>query len=280
MALKSKIKNIVLRVESSFCKMYMLILKFINRKKYRNKSHNSEELIIVSLTSWKMRINSVGRTIESILHNSVIPDKIVLNLSSLEFPQKELDLPQDLIDFIEKGKLELSWQPDNTKAFKKFIPTLKKYPNDVIIAIDDDFIYPRGFIEMFIEMHKKYADNPLVGKANIVYDVIAHCGCASLIKSSYFGTYLDLLIDDKVIEMGMDDIFYTYCATMNCVKYKYVGKLFYTNMTPNDPVCSLSGNSKYTNFDEAAYLINKIRSLYHIDIRNMDRPLFSFLHRF
>ena len=50
--------------------------------------------IIVSMTSWKKRIQNVAKVVYSIYMNSVKPDKIELNLSSDEFINKEEDLPE------------------------------------------------------------------------------------------------------------------------------------------------------------------------------------------
>jgi hypothetical protein len=48
--------------------------------------------IIVTMTSWTKRIKNVERTIATILDNSVLPEKIIINLSTSEFPNKEASL--------------------------------------------------------------------------------------------------------------------------------------------------------------------------------------------
>lgn len=62
--------------------------------------HDKE--FIVSLTSWKNRINIVHNAIESIMNQTVKPDKIVLNLSLDEFPSGNDELPDNLISLIDK----------------------------------------------------------------------------------------------------------------------------------------------------------------------------------
>ena len=68
--------------------------------------HDKE--FIVSLTSWKKRIDIVHNAIESIMNQTVKPDKIVLNLSLDEFPSGNDELPENLTSLIDNG-LEIGW---------------------------------------------------------------------------------------------------------------------------------------------------------------------------
>ncbi len=106
--------------------------------------HDKE--FIVSLTSWKNRINIVHNAIESIMNQTVKPDKIVLNLSLDEFPSGNDELPDNLISLIDKC-LEIGWVKKNSRSFKKLIPTLDKYREAIVMTVDDDIVYPQDFIE-------------------------------------------------------------------------------------------------------------------------------------
>lgn len=270
------ILTILKRLLNSFncwvCSSYLQIKKQKNHRRFTKEMH--EEHVIISMTSWKMRIGNVPLTVDSLLRNTIIPNQIVLNLSIEEFPLRERNLPQELLNYVNDGIVEILWQKGNTKSFKKIIPTLQKYPFDIIIAIDDDFIYPSDFIETFVKMHQVYPCNPLSGNHAIVNETKAHCGCSSLVKSEFFGQYIEELIDEKIIEIGMDDVFYTFCAALNKAPYLYVGKLFYFNMLPNNPIESLSAKSKYNNFDMSNYLIEKIHKKYKINASNLSRLKF------
>ena len=50
-------------------------------------------VIVVTMTSWKKRIDYVSISILSLLKQTVKPRSIELNLSEEEFPNKENDLP-------------------------------------------------------------------------------------------------------------------------------------------------------------------------------------------
>ncbi len=112
--------------------------------------------LIVSLTSFPFRIPTLHITINSLLNQTMKPDKIILQLSEDEFPNKEGDLPENLLSLREKG-LIINWNKGNTRSYKKLIPTLKQYPNDIIITVDDDFIYDKNLIKL---LWKAYEKNP------------------------------------------------------------------------------------------------------------------------
>lgn len=121
--------------------------------------------IIISMTSYPKRIKYVAKAFASILMTSV--DKslyhCVLTLSLLEFPNKIQDLPQDLQILINNNLIEIIWTEDNTKSHKKLMPTLKKYPNNPILVIDDDVYRTEQWLNAFINDHKKYPNDIIVG---------------------------------------------------------------------------------------------------------------------
>ena len=53
--------------------------------------------VVVTMTSWPKRIGNCHWVVKSILNNTVKPDAVYLNLSVAEFPNKDADLPKDLV---------------------------------------------------------------------------------------------------------------------------------------------------------------------------------------
>ena len=52
------------------------------------------------------------------------PTKIILNLAEEEFPNKENDLPKDLVVEAKNNPLfEIYWIKENTTVWKKILPT-------------------------------------------------------------------------------------------------------------------------------------------------------------
>ena len=105
-------------------------------------------MVIVSMTSWVKRIKYVKSVAESIMNNTVQPDRLYLNLSRKEF--EGIELPQDLIDYFKSDeRLVINWvEGENTKSMKKIFPILQ-YLNDddIIIDADDDILFPNDLIE-------------------------------------------------------------------------------------------------------------------------------------
>lgn len=192
----------------------------------------STEKIVVSLTSWTPRLCNLPIVLSSIFEQTLSPDIVVLNLSEGEV------LPRDIEVFLLNHQVTINFVP-NTKVYKKLIPTLIKYPNDCVIVIDDDWIYPAQMIQEFIEMHAKYPDNPISGKKEICGGIPMHCGCASLTKASFFD---DLsLIDEQIMnKCKSDDMVYSYFASKSGHPYVWTNREYYLNMTP------YNSNNAYT----------------------------------
>lgn len=109
--------------------------------------------IVVSLTTYSYRIKDVYLTIESLLNQSVKPDRIILWLADDEY---DMDIiPGTLKRQISRG-LEVKFCKD-LKSYKKLIPTLDECPDDIIITIDDDIMYPIDFVE---GLYYEYLKNP------------------------------------------------------------------------------------------------------------------------
>lgn len=110
------------------------------------KKYNNEKAII-SLTSWKTRINTVSKTLFSLIKQC--PGfHIVLCLSEEEFPTKELELPEDLMLFVNLNHIELLWTNVNCSIYKI---TKEKYKNEIVIVINSDKIILDNSIQKIYE---------------------------------------------------------------------------------------------------------------------------------
>ena len=167
----------------------------------------SEEEIIISLTTWSARINNLPVVLKSILEQTVKADKIIVNLAYHEY------IPNVVLVFLESNGIEVFYT-DDTKVYKKFIPTLKRYPNACVINIDDDLIYPPTLIEDFISVHKQCPNNPICGNHTFLFDHYCHCGEASLTKLEYFGSYINEIDSELMASCSSSDIVFTYLATL------------------------------------------------------------------
>lgn len=220
------------------------------------------ERLIVSLTSYSKRIGNIPVVLETIFQQTVLPDFVVLNLAEGE------RIPEDVQHYIETHPIEILWGPD-TKVYKKLLPTLRKYPDDCVISIDDDFLYPKGMIEDFMTTHHKYPNCPISGNRDVYKGFQCHCGCASLMKLSYLGKYVDC-IDERVMEScPSDDIVYSFFVNKNGHSYVRTHEMYFTNMK------SYNEGEGYTVMtcvgkgicDSYNYLVNRFGDL-NISMRN------------
>ena len=92
--------------------------------------------------------------IQTILNQTRRPDLTVLYLATEEFPRKEDDLPRELLA-LRSDRFEIRWTK-NIRSYKKLIPALKDFPDDIIVTFDDDLIYPNVLIERLLVGYKEH----------------------------------------------------------------------------------------------------------------------------
>lgn len=109
--------------------------------------------VIVSLTTHPARINSVHQTISTLLNQTVKPDRVILWLATPQFVNKSL--PESLTA-LENYGLRIHWYEEDIKSYKKLIPSLKIFPESIIITADDDIFYPANFVESLYNQYLKY----------------------------------------------------------------------------------------------------------------------------
>lgn len=112
------------------------------------------EDLIVSLTSFPKRIDTVHIVIKSILNQTVLPGKIYLWLADEQFPNKRKDLPLKLLR-LESERFEIRFC-DDLKSHKKYYYTMLENPNCIIVTIDDDVIYDEDLLETLLSSYTEW----------------------------------------------------------------------------------------------------------------------------
>lgn len=129
-------------------RIYTPHFKPVNRQR-----KDGEERVIVSLTSYGRRVNDVlVFSIYSLLNQTYRPDEIVLWLDRDNWSDEKL--PVRLSHLKEKGLLTVRYC-DDLRSFKKLVPAIETYPNDIIITVDDDLYCRHNMIERLVEAHKQ-----------------------------------------------------------------------------------------------------------------------------
>lgn len=178
--IKNNIEKIIFRIKINNYKL--LRINFLEEETINNVESGIilekyfEQNVIISLTTYSKRINTVYLTIESLFQQICRANKIILWLDEEEFSMK--NIPFSLKKLIKRG-LEIRFYP-NIRSYKKLIPTLRLYPNDIIITVDDDYIYPSDFISNFLDEYNKNKD--------IIY---YYCGNKIKIKNKKIEKYIN-----------------------------------------------------------------------------------------
>lgn len=120
-----------------------------------NSVNNKSPKIIVTLTSFPARINRVWLVIETLLRQTQKPDKIILWLSKEQF--SSIDQLSTRLTSQKKRGLEIRFVEGDLKSHKKYYYTLKEFPDDIIVTIDDDIFYRSTMIE---GLYDYYLQNP------------------------------------------------------------------------------------------------------------------------
>lgn len=126
--------------------------KLMNEVGISKDLYNGRELI-VSLTSYGRRIYQVHLVIETLLEQTLKPNRIILWLDETEITRS--DLPLNLL-ILEKRGLQIEFC-ENLRSYKKLIPSLRRYPQALIITTDDDILYADDFVE---RLYKAYQKDP------------------------------------------------------------------------------------------------------------------------
>ncbi len=79
-------------------------------------ANSEKKSLVVSLTSWPPRIETLFITIQSILCQKKKPDVVVVYLSEKDFPDRKIP---ETLRFLQTKGLEVRWVKENLKSHKK-----------------------------------------------------------------------------------------------------------------------------------------------------------------
>lgn len=203
--------------------------------------------VYISLTSIFDNQNILLNTLQSIMKQTRLPDKIFLYLSDepylldTGFINKKITNPA-LLKFIDDNSIiDIKWVK-NTGSYRKLLPLLKEKweENCIIITIDDDTIYDINLIENLINDYNAHkcvigyrGFTPLFDKIeNFNYlkkDKLQHLSLYNfltgkggiLYKPEFFHKTGDLIFNDKIYLCSCptgDDIWFYIIRLLNNVK--------------------------------------------------------------
>lgn len=189
------------------------------------KSHSLPSELIVSLTSYPRRFSTLHLTLQCLLRQTVVPDRIILWLSAYD----KCDLPRKVIRLAQlNAHLEIREVAD-IKSYKKFIFAVSEFPHSFIATADDDLYYDPSWLQHLVEGYdplrpllpalRVHRVPPLLGGElpgymsweQDVQDGLARAGGADLLATCGAGA---LFAPGSVHpEIGRSDIFMELCPT-------------------------------------------------------------------
>lgn len=224
------------------------------------KKYNGEKAII-SLTSWRARINTVDKTIYSLIKQC--PGfHIVLVLSEEEFPKREEELPERLMLFVENELIELLWVYKNYKSFKKVLFTMDKYRDVPVISADDDFIYIWNFAEIlymnWLNDGKSIFAVSSVKRKNIT---IGGGGGGIIYPPYCFGNKAIMSLTNEIVSTNHDDMFIAILAKLMHLSIKQVDNVTSRNRRVIDMETSKKGLGYKNQYKDSVfpYMLKLIR---------------------
>jgi len=134
-----------------------LPLKWFYTVKKRYSPLNNEKRshhIVVSLTSFPARFDTLHFSIKSILYQTMKPDLIFLCLTRQEV-KDESALPSSVLK-LKKYGLQIFFSDENLKPHNKYFYAMQQYPKSLIINVDDDNIYDKDLVADLYVSYLKY----------------------------------------------------------------------------------------------------------------------------
>ncbi len=122
--------------------------------------------VIVSLTSFPQRMEEIHYCLYSLLDQTLKPDEVVLWLAKEQFPNGDTDIPQEVLDLKEKG-LTIRWCR-NLHSYKKLVPSLLEFPEDIIVTADDNVYYEQDWLEQLCREHLEHPEYIVCNRAHTI----------------------------------------------------------------------------------------------------------------
>lgn len=141
------------------------VLHHFSQKVITGTSVSKTDGIVISLTSFPARLNTIWQCIESLKRQSVVPEKIILYLSKDQISYN--DIPSSLTK--EQDDLfEICMVDGDMRSHKKYYYAMKEYPDKIIVTADDDVIYPPFMLSNLLEAHIKYPTDVIANYTHVI----------------------------------------------------------------------------------------------------------------
>lgn len=174
--------------------------------------------VIVSLTTSPIRIAKIKPVIDSIMQQTLVPDRIVVNLPHV-FKRYNSTFDEIPIFLTNNPKITIN-RCEDIGSLTKVLPTLElaSSMDDIIISIDDDIDYPNDIVEHLLTASQLFPDCVISASAVHNYKDNFHAllegWCGTLYKKKFLTNFDQTEIKEYPREcfLGDDLILSNYLA--------------------------------------------------------------------
>ena len=152
-------------------------------------SNGLDSQLIISMLLNNQNELSINSSINSIINQNVEQSlyKIVLVISR---KNKKKYLSKEFINFLDEKGIQLKVISERYNFQNRLISTFQEWPDNPILLINENLIFPEGWLEMYINSHKKYPNDIITG--SIQYFIGQNLEIKNFsegYQGKYFGTY-------------------------------------------------------------------------------------------
>lgn len=134
-----------------------------SRPKYGLTKQKRQTPVIVSMTSYDKRFETLDLCIKSLLRQTEKPDRLLLYLAEKD----RKALPDTILD-LQKYGLEIIFVGEDLKPHKKYYYAMKDNPDAIVITTDDDVVYDKHLIEGLLKTHRLFPNSIVAARARII----------------------------------------------------------------------------------------------------------------
>lgn len=125
------------------------------------KPHGLQRPLIVTLTSYPPRFPHLGKTLRSLLDQTIAADRTILWIA-----HKDMDaVPEDVLALRDHG-LEIVACKD-LRSYKKLIPALHEDPDRYFVTADDDVYYPPHWLAGLVQTSQQHPADVCAHRARV-----------------------------------------------------------------------------------------------------------------
>ena len=122
-------------------------------------SNRQRSKAVFSMSVLPSRFKGLLPTLNSLTDQSVLPNKIIINLPKyFKRDKTEYEIPEYVLNH---PLIFINWIEEDMGPATKLLPTIDYFKNDpdqLIIIVDDDQIYPKDLVSTYVNMEEKLPD--------------------------------------------------------------------------------------------------------------------------